>query len=248
MATTPPTVKVNQKVSSPWLPNGGTITQLFGTWEYIPQLGINAPHEGMDIGTAYGSPVQLPQGSHATVTGAGWDSMGGGNFVQLKLDDGSIVDLFHLKDVAVKVGQDVSGSTLLGHVDSTGNSTGNHLHFQVMQAGKAVDPWGWLQGQLGQAAGSTATGGSINPLDAFKNVNDFFGHLISPGHDPCSPPSDEIGVLRVIDAFTCPANWWKGLFVGIGVVCIGVGVFIYFFKEEATAVREAAPLIAEAAA
>lgn len=243
---TPPTAKQGDAISSPWLPNGrNTLNQLFGVWEYIPELHINAPHEGIDVGAKHGDPVVLPAGEHAMVTGAGWDTHGGGNFVQLKTDAGDTIQLFHLQDVAVKVGQDLSGGVLLGHVDSTGNSTGDHLHFQVNDpAGKPVDPWSWL---TATPAAAGVGGASGNPLDSLASVGDFFGHLTNPGHDPCSAPSSEVGVLRIIDAVSCPQNWWKTLFVGIGVAMIGAGVFVYFFKEEAKAVVEIAPLAAEAA-
>lgn len=228
-------VALNQPVSSGWLPNGGKVSQGFGVWEYIPSLGINAPHEGVDIATPVGSPLVLPAGSHATVQAAGWDSYGGGNFVKLLLDDGSQVLAFHLNDVKVKAGQDVSGGTLLGHTGNTGNSTGPHLHFQVNQGGKAVDPWNWLTG-LGTAAGSAVGGSSMNPFDSLKNVNDFFGHLAAPSHDPCSPPADELGLFKIIDAATCPQNWWKVGFVGLGGVLILFGLIVYFFEQEKQAV------------
>src|SRR5258708_5605954 len=222
-----------QKVATPWLPNGGTVSQQFGVQEYIPSLGINAPHEGVDIATATGSPLVLPSSTHAVVDRAGWDPFGGGNAMRLKLDDGTIVQLFHLSDVVVKSGQDLTGGSLLGHTGSTGLSTGPHLHFQVDQNGKPVDPWNWIT-NLGSSGGS-ATGGSLNPLDAFKNVNDFFGHLITPGHDPCSPPADEVGLFKIIDAASCPQNWWKVGFIGAGGVLIILGLVIYFFQEEKAA-------------
>lgn len=235
---------VHPAVGSPlganaWLPNGGTVTQDFGVMEYIPSLGINAPHEGVDIGVNTGSRLQLPSGLHAVVQKAGWDSFGGGNFVQLLLDDGSVVQLFHLQSIAVKAGQDLTGGTLLGLTDSTGASTGPHLHFQVNQGGKPVDPWSWLMGVLpgGVVAGAAANaaGSSGNPLDTLKNVNDFFGHLVSPGHDPCSPPADEAGLFKVIDAATCPQNWWKVGFVGLGASLILFGLIVYFFQQEKAA-------------
>jgi hypothetical protein len=219
--------KVGNKVTSPWLPNGGTITQGFGTQEFLPQFGINAPHEGIDIGANRGDPLITPDS--ATVTGAGWDAFGGGNFVHLKLLSGEDIQLYHLQDIVVKTGQVLSPNSLLGHIDSTGDSTGDHLHFQVNQSGKPIDPWTWLT-QIGSGGG--ATGGIQNPFDAIKNVNDFFGHLVAPSHGPCSPAADESGVFKIIDAFTCPQNWWKALFVTIGITMIGAGVFIYFFKEE----------------
>jgi hypothetical protein len=78
-------------------------------------------------------------------------------------------------------------------------------------------------------------------------VNDFFGHLTNPGHDPCSVPAGEVGFFRVIDAVTCPQNWWKVLFSMTGVALIGLGIFIYFIKEEEQVVVKVAETAAVAA-
>jgi murein DD-endopeptidase MepM/ murein hydrolase activator NlpD len=242
--------QTNQHVSTPWLPNGAILTQGFGVFETA--FGINAPHMGIDLAGKTGDPIVLPQGAHAQVEEAGWDPFGAGNFVKLLLDDGSTVQLFHMQSISVSKGQDISGGTLLGHMDSTGDSTGPHTHFQVDNPGGiAVDPWSVIQGAFTSTGQGGGIGGSLNPLDAVKNINDFFGHLVSPGHDPCSPPSEEVGVIRIIDAVSCPQNWWKVLFTGAGVVIILVGVVIYFFKEEKEAtvkVVSELPVAAEAAA
>lgn len=236
---------VGDKVTSPWLPNGGTISQGFGTLEYIPSLGLNQTHEGIDIGATRGDPIISPVA--ATVIGAGWDDFGGGNFVHLDLGDGTTVFLFHMQDVAVKMGQTISPNELLGHIDSTGKSTGDHLHFQVDQGGIPVDPWNWINGILGGSS-AVINKSPANPLDALKNVNDFFGHFVNPGHDTCSPPADENALFKVIDSLTCSRNWWRAIFVMVGIGMIGTGVVIYFFKEESAAVQVVAKEGGEAAA
>lgn len=224
--------QVNQKVSSAWLPNGGTITQGFGVWENVPQFGINAPHMGIDIAGKRGDPIMLPEGMHATVQEAGWDPFGAGNFLKLALDNGSTVQLFHMQNLNVHQGQDLSGGVLLGHLDSTGDSTGDHVHFQVdSPSGVAVDPWSVIQHVVGSVGGSSSDNGVAGFL-GLGNVNDFFGHLVSPGHNPCSTPSGEVGILRVVDAVSCPQNWWKVLFTGTGIALIIFGAIVYFFKEE----------------
>jgi murein DD-endopeptidase MepM/ murein hydrolase activator NlpD len=46
----------------------------------------------------------------------------------------------HLSSVAVKKGQKVRQGDLIGRVGSTGLATGPHLHYQMWQNGKYVDP------------------------------------------------------------------------------------------------------------
>lgn len=223
-------------VSSPWLPSGGNkVSQDFGVWEFLAQFGINAPHLGIDVSGSRGDPLQLPFGLHGIVSAAGFDRYGGGNFVKLTLDDGTVVKLFHMLDVAVVTGQDLTGGTLLGHLDSTGNSTGNHVHFQVEQLGIAVDPWRWLTA-IGTATTTTVTrAASGNPVvDALNNL---------------TSTTRNVGILA--GKLSSPQLWWKTGFVLVGMTFIGLGIYVYFIQEErATAVKignESALAIAAAA-
>jgi len=49
-----------------------------------------------------------------------------------------------MSSFAVSVGQDVSAGQKVGGVGTTGNSTGNHLHFEVRVNGKHVNPWNYI--------------------------------------------------------------------------------------------------------
>jgi len=46
----------------------------------------------------------------------------------------------HLLDVTVSAGQIVHAGDVMGHVNSTGNSTGDHLHYQINGPEGAIDP------------------------------------------------------------------------------------------------------------
>jgi len=46
----------------------------------------------------------------------------------------------HLSRISVKVGQEVAVGQKIGEIGSTGHSTGNHLHYEVRQNGKAINP------------------------------------------------------------------------------------------------------------
>jgi hypothetical protein len=222
---------VGDKVTSAWW--GGsqkTITESYGAFENVTVNGVNysGPHTGIDVGMPVGTPLTTPV--HAVVDGVGTDNVGN-KFVRLLLDNGDKVLLLHLNDQAVSKGQDLSPGALLGHSGNSGLSTGPHLHFEVDHMGVPTNPFDTLTHFLAQATPMTTTGGG-NWWDGIAQTGAFFSHLSNPGHDPCSPPSDELGMFRLIDGVTCPKNWWRAGFVSLGVVLIGVGVFIYFFKEE----------------
>ena len=54
---------------------------------------------------------------------------------------GWIAYYFHLLDVTVEAGDRLERGDVIGHVDSTGNSTGDHLHYQIEDPdGSAIDP------------------------------------------------------------------------------------------------------------
>ena len=57
----------------------------------------------------------------------------------------SVQDFTHLQSKpAVQVGQRVAQGDVIGYVGSTGSSTGNHLHFQLLVNGTPVDPLAML--------------------------------------------------------------------------------------------------------
>lgn len=99
------------------------------------------------------------KGSHVlcvkegTVTWAGWkNSYGNCVEVKHKGDDGDIFYTFyaHMKDnsICVKKGQDVEEGQVLGTQGSTGNSTGDHVHFEIRLENKStIDPTPYLFGK-----------------------------------------------------------------------------------------------------
>ncbi len=106
---------------------------------YHPLLHRRIFHKGCDIPMPLGTPV-YPSRS-GTVVFAGWKE-GYGNVVEIRHNDGSRTRYGHLARVNVSAGETVQRSkSLLGGVGSTGNSTGPHLHFEIITpAGKSINP------------------------------------------------------------------------------------------------------------
>ena len=106
-------------------------------------------HKGMDfIGKDYGTDyiVAIDDGV-VSATGYGSSS---GYYVKVKHNNGFISLYYHLKkgSTIVKKGDKVTKGQTLGYMGSTGNSTGNHLHFGIINdKGTYVDPKPYLQGK-----------------------------------------------------------------------------------------------------
>jgi hypothetical protein len=116
-------------------PLRGVITGRFGD-----DRGDHA-HQGLDIAAATGSPIKAAKPGRVIV--AGYLS-GYGNAVYIDHGDGSQTRYAHLNSIGARVGQSVGYSSIIGTCGSTGDSTGPHLHFEVLIGGVARDPLGYL--------------------------------------------------------------------------------------------------------
>lgn len=119
-------------------PLRGTITSYFGG-RYL--YGSYDYHTGLDIAAPYGTNIVAADGG--TVTFSGW-SGGYGNLVVITHDNGTQTYYGHNSSNVVSVGQKVYRGQHIANVGSTGNSTGNHVHFEVRVGGKSVNPLGYL--------------------------------------------------------------------------------------------------------
>jgi murein DD-endopeptidase MepM/ murein hydrolase activator NlpD len=76
------------------------------------------------------------------VSMAGWSDTGAGNMVTIEHPRGDATNYFHLRgDIPVSVGQAVKQGQVIGYEDTTGRSTGVHLHFEyITTGGEKIDP------------------------------------------------------------------------------------------------------------
>lgn len=119
------------------LPVSGTFTSGFGArWGTV--------HKGIDIAAPAGTPVYASDGG--VVTFAGWNSGGYGNLVKISHENGLETYYAHNTSVAVSVGDRVAQGQLIAYVGTTGDSTGNHCHFEIRDGGVAHDPMSYLGG------------------------------------------------------------------------------------------------------
>ncbi|WP_291520331.1 M23 family metallopeptidase [Branchiibius sp. NY16-3462-2] len=110
-----------------------------------PVLHIWLMHEGDDFPFPCGTPVYAA--AAGTVISTSYDPVAGNHVV---IDHGLVgsVDLgtwyAHLSKFATTPGTSVKKGQLIGYSGTTGRSTGCHLHFAVMEDGRAVNPLTWL--------------------------------------------------------------------------------------------------------
>ena len=97
----------------------------------------NAGHRGTHIPAPEGTPILAAHSG--TVLVSGWNDSYGN---QVLLDNGAGLSTryAHMTQTAVTAGEAVTAGQVIGYVGSTGDSTGFHLHFEVMQNGVRVNP------------------------------------------------------------------------------------------------------------
>jgi murein DD-endopeptidase MepM/ murein hydrolase activator NlpD len=115
---------------------GGRVTSNFGARRH-PVLGYTRMHSGVDFGASYGAPIYAV--GDARVIFSGWHG-GHGNYVKLDHGGGYATAYAHMSRIAVGSGGTVRAGQVIGYVGSTGLSTGPHLHYELYQNGRAVNP------------------------------------------------------------------------------------------------------------
>lgn len=106
-------------------------------YESITQYYGNNGHRGLDIGIPYGTPIYASESGQVISAEYHWSW---GNNVLIWHNDTYSTRYAHCSSLAVSAGEYVQKGQVIGYAGSTGNSTGNHLHFEVYQNGDRVNP------------------------------------------------------------------------------------------------------------
>ena len=112
------------------------ISSGFG-YRHDPINGSGAMHSGLDFKGPIGAPIYAA--AKGTVSFVGQKS-GYGNVVEVSHGNGLITRYAHMSRFAAKVGQKVAAGAVIGAIGSTGRSTGPHLHFEVRNHNRAMNP------------------------------------------------------------------------------------------------------------
>lgn len=121
------------------LPQTFSISSPFGYRE-DPFTGEIEYHNGTDIAAPNGTQILAAAAGTVTIAN-GIDSWGGSYGYHIKIDHGNGLETLyaHCSAICVTPGQQVQQGEVIGFVGSTGNSTGNHLHFEVWVSGERTD-------------------------------------------------------------------------------------------------------------
>ena len=124
------------------IPGYTTLSSDFGTVRYI--YGVRDVHRGMDVPAPAGTRIYAAADGVVSTT-AHWSY---GTCVKISHSPSLVTIYGHMSARAAGItdGVFVTQGQLIGYVGSTGNSTGNHLHFEVNVNGTPVSAWPYLNG------------------------------------------------------------------------------------------------------
>jgi len=168
-------------------PVAGVMSSTFGPRRH-PILGKILMHDGVDWAAPVGTPVRAAYAGRVSFSG---EKGTFGNFIQIDQDGGRAEGYAHLNGFAPGIvpGKVVAAGDLIGFVGATGRSTGPHLHFEVYENGKPVDPM------------RTSTAANDSGLDAVDVLVDRIVHVESGGAaDIKNPLSTATGLGQFIES------------------------------------------------
>lgn len=119
-------------------PTSGIITSRYGSNDSVR----DHRHAGLDIAGPYGTPIKASASGTVIFSGNAQD--GFGNYVIISHGNGVTTVYAHCSQLLVYKGQKVGQGEVIAKMGSTGNSTGNHLHFEVRKNGITYNPQNYV--------------------------------------------------------------------------------------------------------
>lgn len=118
--------------------DGARVSSTFGKRKH-PVLGYTKMHQGVDFAAPTGTPIYAA-GDGVVERANRFSSFG--NYIKIRHNDTYKTAYAHLNGFAkgVRAGTRVKQGQLIGYIGTTGRSTGPHLHYEVHQNGKQVNP------------------------------------------------------------------------------------------------------------
>ncbi len=118
--------------------DGARISSRFGMRRH-PILGYSKMHKGIDFAASRGTPIYAA--GDGVIEMAKWFG-GYGRYIRIKHGRGYATAYAHMTRFAkgMRPGKSVRQGQVIGYVGTTGRSTGPHLHYEVLQGGKQINP------------------------------------------------------------------------------------------------------------
>lgn len=102
----------------------------------------SAFHKGIDLAASAGTPIYAA--ASGKVIYSGYNSGGYGKMIILDHGNGYKTYYAHCSKVYAQVGQWINKGENIAGVGNTGNSDGNHLHFEIRSGGSPINPYGYI--------------------------------------------------------------------------------------------------------
>ena len=133
-------------------------------------------HPGLDFGAPAGSTIRTPVAGSVALNQF---NNSYGNYIKVKDGKGNNHTFAHmLKPSPLPVGQTVRVGDVVGQVGSTGNSTGNHLHYDIWSGNKRIDPYAYFTNGMGPGLGANALATGAKGIN-YKIGNGYGNNAIS---------------------------------------------------------------------
>lgn len=142
----------------PWL---SYVSSGYG-WRTHPITGVKDLHRGVDIAVAQGTPIQAIHSGRVISAGDAGDY---GLCVVIEDEKGYQSRYAHCSSLSVSAGQEVKRGDVIAAVGSTGDSTGPHLHLEIMLDGEYLNPYYFVEtGGGGEVTGPVIPDYSGEPV------------------------------------------------------------------------------------